>query len=107
MIQFTHKAIAQVKRIKEQQQIREPYLRIGVKKGGCSGLSYTMFFEKDCQESDQVFECDGLQVVIDGRSLHFITGAVIDFKEDLEGSGFVFKNPNVRSSCGCGKSFTA
>ncbi len=79
-------------------------LRIRVVPGGCSGYSYDMVFD-DAAEGDQVFEHDGLKLLVDGESLPLLQGAEIDFKEELGHEGFTIKNPNASSGCGCGKSF--
>jgi iron-sulfur cluster insertion protein len=81
-------------------------LRISVTGGGCSGFRYTFAFEDLIQDDDAVFETDGAKVVIDETSLNLLTGAMLDYVEDLVTSSFVIKNPNAASSCGCGNSFS-
>ena len=81
-------------------------LRIRVVPGGCSGYSYDMVFD-DAAEGDQVFEQDGVKLLVDGDRLPLLEGAEIDFKEELGHEGFTIKNPNASSGCGCGKSFQA
>ncbi len=105
-IDITEKAVKQVKRIKEENNIpHESGLRIGVKGGGCSGLTYQMGFDGEIKETDTVFEKDGVKLIIDGKSLFYLTGTTLDFSDGLNGKGFVFNNPNAVKSCGCGESF--
>ncbi len=81
-------------------------LRITVSGGGCSGFQYGFDFDAQTNDDDLVFERDGIKVVIDEVSIDFVTGGVVDFKEDLIGSYFVIENPNATASCGCGTSFS-
>jgi iron-sulfur cluster assembly protein len=83
-------------------------LRVGVRGGGCSGMSYTMDFEdpQNIQETDEVFEYEGFQVVSDPKSLLYIYGLMLDYSDALIGGGFKFTNPNATQTCGCGTSFT-
>ncbi len=80
-------------------------LRVMVQDGGCAGLKYGMALELDQQDDDAVIDSDGVRVLIDPASQQHLTGTTIDYVSSLEGSGFVFNNPNASSSCGCGKSF--
>ena len=81
-------------------------LRIYVQGGGCSGFSYGMVLD-EAAEGDQVFEKEGVKVIVDSMSLRYLEGAEVDYKEDLMGGGFAIKNPNATSTCGCGHSFNA
>ena len=81
-------------------------LRIYVQGGGCSGFSYGMVLD-EAADGDQIFEKDGVKVIVDPMSLRYLEGAEVDYKEDLMGGGFAIKNPNATSTCGCGHSFTA
>jgi iron-sulfur cluster assembly protein len=82
-------------------------LRIGIKAGGCSGLSYTFAWEGEPREGDQVFEgSDGARVFVDTKSYRFIAGTTLDYDTSLVSKGFIFHNPNAKSSCGCGTSFS-
>ena len=81
-------------------------LRVFVQGGGCSGFSYGMVLDEVTDE-DQVFETDGIKVIVDPMSLRYLEGAEVDYKEDLMGGGFAIKNPNATSTCGCGHSFNA
>ena len=106
-ILLTKKAEDKVKEIMSEQP--EPYagLRIQVVGGGCSGFSYRMGFDKNFNDqSDQMFEFDGLKVFIDKQSLLYMDGAEVDYVEGLESAGFKFNNPNSTGSCGCGSSFS-
>ncbi len=105
-IDITEKAIKQVQRIKEENSIPDTHgLRVGVKGGGCSGLSFQMGFDGEIKDSDTVIEKEGLKIIVDGKSLFYLTGTVLDFSDGLNGKGFVFNNPNATKTCGCGESF--
>ena len=110
MISLTPGAVTKVKEIITQQAPVPAGLRIGVVGGGCSGFSYSMTFEnsgnKDEFGMDKVFNFDGLKVYVDQASLLYLDNTEIDYVESLEGSGFKFSNPNVKSTCGCGSSFS-
>lgn len=106
-IQMTEKAAQQVRVVKEREGRTESLLRMSVVGGGCSGLSYKLSFENEPKERDKVFEVHGVKVVVDSKSLLFLKGIVLDFTDGLTGQGFVFNNPNAKSSCGCGSSFSA
>ena len=106
-ITLTPAAIAKVKEIMAQQNPVPGGLRVGVVGGGCSGFSYSMQFENGAGAMDKTFEFDDLKVYIDATSLMYLQGATVDYIETLEGAGFKFENPNVKSTCGCGSSFSA
>jgi iron-sulfur cluster assembly accessory protein len=107
MVQLTEKAVGKVKEIMASQEPAPAGLRISVVGGGCSGFSYSMAFENQPSMLDKTYNYEGLQVFIDQASMLYLDGAEVDFVEALEGSGFKFNNPNVRSTCGCGSSFQA
>ena len=107
MVQLTERAVGKVKEILEQQDPKPAGLRIAVVGGGCSGFSYSMAFENTPQLLDKTYQFDGLKVFVDQASLLYLDGANVDYVETLEGSGFKFENPNVKSTCGCGSSFSA
>jgi iron-sulfur cluster assembly protein len=107
MIQLTDTAVGKVKEILEGQEPKPSGLRISVVGGGCSGFSYSMGFENDPGLLDKVYEFSGLKVYIDQASMLYLDGAKVDYVETPEGSGFKFDNPNVRTTCGCGSSFSA
>jgi iron-sulfur cluster assembly accessory protein len=104
-VNFTPNAIAKVKEIMAQQNPVPTGLRVGVAGGGCSGFQYSMQFETGAGAMDKTFDFDGLKVFVDATSLMYLSGATVDYVETLEGAGFKFENPNVRSTCGCGSSF--
>ncbi len=107
MIQVTESAVQELKRLRSKYETDglERVLRLGVKPSGCSGMSYTMNFEKGSNPDDEVVELNGMKVVVDPLSATMLSGMTVDFSEDLLGGGFRFKNPNAASSCGCGTSF--
>jgi len=104
-ITLTTKAIGKVKEIMGQQTPVPAGLRVGVVGGGCSGFSYSMSFENNSGLMDKVFDMDGLKVFVDATSLTYLNGCTVDYLETLEGAGFKFDNPQVKSTCGCGSSF--
>ena len=105
-ITLTPNAIAKVKEIMAQQNPVPTGLRVGVVGGGCSGFSYSMAFENAAGLMDKTYEFDGLKVYLDATSAMYLQGAIVDYVETLEGAGFKFENPNVKSTCGCGSSFS-
>ncbi len=107
MVQLTETAVSKVKEILDTQEPKPAGLRIAVVGGGCSGFSYSMAFENSPGLLDKTYTFDGLKVYVDQASLLYLDGAEVDFVETLEGSGFKFNNPNVKSTCGCGSSFSA
>jgi iron-sulfur cluster assembly accessory protein len=102
---LTPNAVGKVKEIMAQQNPVPSGLRVGVVGGGCSGFSYSMQFENSAGMMDKVFDFDGLKVYVDATSVMYLNGCVVDYVESLEGAGFKFENPNVKSTCGCGSSF--
>jgi len=105
-VTLTANAVAKVKEIMAQQDPMPAGLRIGVVGGGCSGFSYSMNFENSPGMMDKVFNFDGLKVFVDATSVMYLQGCVVDYLETLEAAGFKFDNPNVKSTCGCGSSFS-
>jgi iron-sulfur cluster assembly accessory protein len=104
---LTSSAAAKVKELVASESDSEMALRVGVKRSGCSGYAYDMFFDSVIDPTDIVSETDGVRVVVDAESVSMVTGATVDFKDDgLSGAGFAIENPNVSGSCGCGKSFS-
>lgn len=105
-ITLTEKAVAQVRRLMAQENIPDAHgLRVSVKGGGCSGLSYALGFDAGPKETDKVMQMHGLRVFVDPKSLFHISGTVLDFSDGLNGKGFVFQNPQAARTCGCGSSF--
>src|ERR1700684_1855211 len=105
-VTLTSTAVSKVKEIMTQQNPVPAGLRVGVVGGGCSGFSYSMQFENGAGMMDKVFDMDGLKVYVDATSVMYLNGCVVDYVESLEGAGFKFENPNVKSTCGCGSSFS-
>ncbi|SDH62780.1 iron-sulfur cluster assembly protein [Alteribacillus persepolensis] len=105
LITITDAAIEHVKHMMEEEGDNNLKLRVGVKGGGCSGLSYGMGFDKQVEDTDTIQEKNGVQVLIDEESAPLLNGTVIDYKENLMGGGFTIDNPNAIASCGCGSSF--
>lgn len=105
-VALTAKAAEKVKEIRAEEAIEESYgLRLKVQGGGCSGFSYDLYFDL-VQDTDQVFESQGVKLVCDQMSLMYLMGTEVDYVEGLHGAGFKFNNPNVKSTCGCGSSFS-
>jgi iron-sulfur cluster assembly protein len=82
------------------------YIRVGVKSGGCSGLSYDLSFDNEEKENDKVFENNNIKIIVDKKSFLYLVGTELDYSGGLNGTGFVFKNPNANRTCGCGESFS-
>jgi iron-sulfur cluster assembly protein len=107
-IQMTDSALKQVFALRDKQG-QDLCLRVGVRQGGCSGMSYTMDFEDPSKitDKDEVFDYSGFKVVCDPKSLLYLYGLVLDFSDAMIGGGFKFTNPNANQTCGCGTSFSA
>jgi len=104
---LTETASKQVKKLMAEQKLDQVFLRMGVKGGGCSGLSYSLEFDTEKGKHDKTFEIDGVPVVVDAKSYLYLNGTTLDYvTEGLQG-GFTFVNPQAKSSCGCGTSFSA
>ena len=82
------------------------FVRVGVKSGGCSGLSYELKFDNKQQENDKVFENNDIKIIVDKKSFLYLVGTTLDYSGGLNGAGFVFNNPNANRTCGCGESFS-
>jgi iron-sulfur cluster assembly protein len=82
------------------------YVRVGVKSGGCSGLSYDLKFDRNQAESDKLFEDNNVKIVVDKKSFLYLVGTTLEYSGGLNGKGFVFNNPNANRTCGCGESFS-
>ena len=105
-IALSPRAVEEIEKVKAEQKVPdESVLRLGVKGGGCSGFSYFMGFDRE-QTGDEILQFNGLKVAVDPKSLTYLSGIELDFNEDVLNRGFVFKNPNAKSSCGCGHSFS-
>lgn len=107
MLALTEKAAEKVKEIRSAEAIEENLaLRLRVVGGGCSGFAYDLYFDP-AQDGDKTFDSHGVQLVVDQMSLMYLMGTEVDYVEGLHGAGFKFHNPNVKSTCGCGSSFSA
>ena len=105
-ITVSSKAIKEIRKIMEENNFTPDVgLRIGVKGGGCSGLTYSMGFDPESREGDTIIEQDDIKLYVDGKSLFYLMGTELDFSDGLNGKGFVFNNPNAIKTCGCGESF--
>jgi iron-sulfur cluster assembly protein len=105
-ITISGKAVQEIRKIIEENNFTtEIGLRIGVKGGGCSGLTYSMGFDPQSREGDTIMEQDGIKLYVDGKSLFYLMGTELDFSDGLNGKGFTFNNPNAKKTCGCGDSF--
>jgi iron-sulfur cluster assembly accessory protein len=106
MVALSDKAAEKIKEIRGEESIEEGYaLRLKVQGGGCSGFSYDLYFDQP-QETDRPFEVKGVKLICDEMSLMYLLGTEVDYVEGLHGAGFKFNNPNVKSTCGCGSSFS-
>ncbi len=106
LVTLTARAAEKVKAIREEEKIEPSHgLRLKVQGGGCSGFAYDLYFDQ-VQDVDQTFESQGVRMVCDQMSLMYLVGTEIDYVESVQGSGFKFTNPNVKSTCGCGSSFS-
>ncbi len=105
-ISLTETARQEIKKIMSENSVPETYgLRVGVKGGGCSGLTYTLGFDAESKEGDTILELKNVKLFVDGKSLFYLTGTELDFSSGLNGKGFLFNNPNATKTCGCGDSF--
>lgn len=106
MFTVTQKAAGEIKRLLSEEGFNNAFLRVRIIPGGCSGFSYEMGFDDEMEQTDNVFETDGVKVAIDELSFPYLNGGILDFKDGLHGKGFDISNPNATGSCGCGESFT-
>lgn len=106
-IEVTPKAVSKIRAAFAREGVTGGGLRLGVLGGGCSGLSYQFKFDAKPRSTDHVLEFDDVKVFVDPKSMVYLAGMTLDYKESLIQSGFVFENPNAKKSCGCGTSFSA
>jgi iron-sulfur cluster assembly protein len=105
-ITLTDKAATEIASIRSENSIPDAYyLRIGVKGGGCSGLTYSLGFDGEKRDTDEILDIKGVRILVDAKSLYYLDGTELDYTDGLNGKGFVFNNPNAVRSCGCGSSF--
>jgi iron-sulfur cluster insertion protein len=107
MITLTEKAAAKVREIRDSENLGEQGLRLRVIGGGCSGFQYDLFFEDEVNDMDEQYESEGIRLYVDMISQQYLDGVEVDYVEGLHGAGFKFQNPNAKSTCGCGSSFSA
>lgn len=106
IVTITPRAAEEIRKIKIENKIPESHaLRLGVKGGGCSGMTYVLAFDESPKERDTIYQLEGLTVHIDPKSQFYLSGTTLDFSDGLNGRGFVFNNPNAARTCGCGHSF--
>lgn len=105
-VRLTAKAVEMAKKALQKRGTPDGALRLGVRGGGCSGVSYAIEFSDRIRERDRLFDFDGLRVVVDPKSLVYLRGSVLDYEVQLMQHGFKFQNPNEKASCGCGESFS-
>ncbi len=105
MITLTEAAVKEVKRVMAEQNAAHAFLRMGVRGGGCAGLSYSIEFDTEVGPHDRWFEVDGVTVVVERKSYFYLNGTTLDYVQHGLTAGFIFHNPNVRQTCGCGISF--
>jgi iron-sulfur cluster assembly protein len=105
-IEITDNAVGEIRRLRDKEGISAGGLRVGIKGGGCSGLSYSLGFESEARKGDKVFERDDVRLFCDLKSYIYLNNTVLDFDGGLMGKGFQFLNPNAKNTCGCGESFS-
>jgi len=106
-VNLSDAAVKQVKKLIEEQNLQNVFLRMGVKGGGCSGLSYSLEFDSELGPHDKSFDIDGIKVVVDTKSYLYLVGTTLDYVTQGLTGGFTFVNPKAKSTCGCGTSFSA
>ena len=106
-VSMTPTAVSRVRELMTTQKLENTFLRMGVRGGGCSGMTYDLQFDSELRKHDKEFEVDGVKVVVDVKSYLYLNGTTLDFVTQGLTGGFTFVNPNAKSSCGCGTSFTA
>ncbi|MEE3035128.1 MAG: iron-sulfur cluster assembly accessory protein [Bacteroidota bacterium] len=108
MVKVSISAKAKVSQLMNEEGFdpTKDFVRVGVKSGGCSGLSYELKFDKDKDSADKLFEDNKVRILVDKKSLLYLVGTTLDYSGGLNGKGFVFRNPNANRTCGCGESFS-
>ena len=105
MINISNSAAQQIQTLKQREQKKNNFLRVSVKEGGCSGFSYKLDFDESKSDNDKMLESNGVQLIVDSKSLLYLMGMTLNFDGGLHGKGFTFSNPNASKTCGCGFSF--
>ncbi|MBF8267706.1 MAG: iscA [Dehalococcoidia bacterium] len=105
-ITISEKAANKAREFARKENLQEFGLRVGVKGGGCSGLTYTLSIDPEAQPNDKVIEENGVRLFVDKKSYVFLAGTILDYSDGLNGKGFIFNNPNAKTTCGCGTSFS-
>jgi iron-sulfur cluster assembly protein len=108
MIKVSEDAKTKIEQLMKESgfNVSEHFVRVGVKSGGCSGLSYDLDFDREMKDNDKVFEDNPVRIVIDKKSFLYLVGTTLEYSGGLNGKGFVFNNPNANRTCGCGESFS-
>ncbi len=108
MIKVSQEAKSEVIKLMEADGFNHDsdYIRVGVKSGGCSGLTYDLNFDKNINENDKIYEDNGVRIIVDNKSFLYLIGTTLEYSGGLNGKGFVFNNPNANRTCGCGESFS-
>ena len=108
MIKVSGQAKSELTKLMEADgfSVSDDYVRVGVKSGGCSGLSYDLNFDNSINADDKVYEDNGIKIIVDNKSFLYLIGTTLEFSGGLNGKGFVFNNPNANRTCGCGESFS-
>lgn len=105
-VHVTPKAVKEIEKIMAESNLVGSYgLRVGVRGGGCSGLTYTLGFDCEERPTDEIIEIGNIKILIDMKSFLYLQGTEIDYSDGLTGKGFIFNNPNAKKTCGCGSSF--
>ena len=106
MITITENAEKKINELLQEENKKDHFVRVAVKAGGCSGLSYDLTFDKESGADDKIFEHNNVKLVVDKRSFLYLVGTTLEYSGGLNGKGFVFNNPNAQRTCGCGESFS-
>ena len=108
MIKVSEHAKNKIRMLMDEEgfNLNEHFVRVGVKSGGCSGLSYELNFDQEEQDNDKIFEDNGVRIAVNKQSFLYLVGTTLEFSGGLNGKGFVFNNPNAERTCGCGESFS-
>lgn len=108
MIKVSEEAKTKISALMNEEgfNVEDHFVRVGVKSGGCSGLSYELKFDKEQVDGDKLFEDNDVKIIVDKRSVLYLAGTILEYSGGLNGKGFVFNNPNAQRTCGCGESFS-